>query len=811
MTIKRSSKPFHQVQKHKAQISNPKGKSKDGIERLIEIFNNRISKIVQHSLNRFMNTIKEHPDFKDEKIPFTSDDRTRAENATDDLEKIVFVLGAGTSKSAGLSMAKEIVEYCELALGKKLLTDEVALIRSNLNKNKKAEKIRLYSELSNNEIPYTFEEVLSVYQKVLGSEEAIQLLKEHFHISEENFPNKTLITLFNECLAHLAREHLVDFVVTFNFDELLEHSIKEDIGPNSYVNIMSPAEFKWADIHGLFDSSSRGYSNPEQRDAYRGCYRSKLWLLKPHGTISHENTLRHLIQQVWQFETEKENVLKRIFKNSHIVVVGYSLSAADLHRILITHALSGSIKGLYWINPSDMPGDLGVNLKNTIEKINPGSFFHIKSDADTFALKLFEKLYSENNFKMEEVKMSGLIPPFRHLIRAFVFQKENGLDCTFENRFILEMIIYAIRMKGWFSSRTANKCQQINHLVNCATHTQRDSIRKLPEKLKPFFISFPRKNRAERLFILRTHFLNNEKIGNVNKISKKKSGLIDLIPQCIPKEMGGCNPKKEIGNTYAWAEVAAKFCKKLQESQDVSPYPNYGDFATFNKILIIPNKAVLTALTKWLFEKDSNLYCVSETGEFIINRLTKRKEIKEIKKFSGIALGNYIDEWDAIQNELKKSMLFEELQKSQSFKEWAKNPKNSKKFKAIISIEDYSVLREKLKEFRDIDFTEVNDYFYLKDIEKSIDCIHKIKDYVKSKKIVRLSQTFRKRFHLTLWKDEKVNKVFGILFDRVDRQAGTTFNWIKLDLNDPHEYSQFQAFLNYIKGYKTPNKHEKKQ
>ncbi|HLP45903.1 MAG TPA: hypothetical protein VK469_08155, partial [Candidatus Kapabacteria bacterium] len=135
MTTKKASRPFYETQPLKT--FNPKDKSKDGIEKLIEIFDNRVSKMVQHSLKRFMTTYQEHPAFNEEEIPFIHADIKRAEKATDDLEKIVFVLGAGTSKTAGLPMASEIIKYCELALGEKLLTDEVELIRqSNSNKNK---------------------------------------------------------------------------------------------------------------------------------------------------------------------------------------------------------------------------------------------------------------------------------------------------------------------------------------------------------------------------------------------------------------------------------------------------------------------------------------------------------------------------------------------------------------------------------------------------------------------------------------------------------------------------------------------------
>lgn len=410
--------------------------SSRGIKELIEIFKRRIRNIAGRSLKRFWELYREHPGFENDDVPFLKDDLKRAKASTKDLDKVVFLLGAGTSISAGLPLAKKIVDHCEIALDKEKLKNEVQAFREKQQAEKeKEDKARWFSETRQKE-EYTFEEVLSAYQRIFGAQEAVQLLKENYFVKESDSPKKTLINLFNECLAHLAREHLVDFIVTFNFDELLEHSLSEDIGPHSYVRVSSPATYKWAITHGLTDSKNQVYSDPNQRTTEMGCECAKVWLLKPHGTISHENTLRHLFEQVWKFETEKEDCLKRVFKNSYVVVVGYSLSAADLHRILITHALSGSIKGIFWVNTGEMREGLGENLKKVMKEIvGEDSFFHIQMDADAFALELFKQLYSDRNLK--EFKDYGLLPPFRHFLRAFVFQKgEGGVICTFVNRFL---------------------------------------------------------------------------------------------------------------------------------------------------------------------------------------------------------------------------------------------------------------------------------------------------------------------------------------------------------------------------------------
>jgi len=745
--------------------NNDSNESSRGIKELIKIFKRRIHNIGDRSLKRFKELYQEHPGFKKDDLPFLDKDIDRTEAPTKNLDKIVFLLGAGTSISAGLPLAKQIVKHCEIALGKDLLVEVIHAIRKKQAEKEKEEKEKEDSVLGLRETvqkeEYTFEEVLSAYQRILGAQEAVQLLKENYLVKESDYPQKTLITLFNECLAHLAREHLVDFIVTFNFDELLEHSLKEDIGPHSYISVSSPARFKWAITHGLTDSKSQVYSDPDQRTTEMGCECAKVWLIKPHGTISHENTLRHLIEQVWKFEDEKGECLKRVFKDSYIVVVGYALSAADLHRILLTHALSGSIKGLFWVNPGAIPEGLGENLKKVMEKIvGKNSFFHIKKDADSFAMELFKELYSDGN--LEDFKDYGLLPPFRHFLRAFVFQKgEEGekVKCTFVNRFIAELINHCIRMKGWFSSRTIDKCHQINHLLDSATQTQRNKVCNLPAQLEPFFKSITRKNRAERLFILRKKFDDSKTSGIEDK-------FIKMIEQCIPSNFTGIDinfdPKIE---NIAWAKQASKMASKLEGHQDVSPYQYHTEIATFKNLLIIPNKPVLKALTDWLFDQKGNLYTVSECCA-LINNLND----SDIEKFSKIGYGDYKDEEREILKKLKDENL------------------------GNLYLDDIKVIVENINK-----------------IEKKIEDMKEKFGKTSPKIELYPIPTHKKRFHFSFWHDEKNKRVFGIIFNRIDRQAGTTFNWIKLNVDDEADQIEKSQFDAYTKGYLKKPKEERQK
>ncbi len=726
-----------------------KKKKSNGIDDLIEIMKGRVKNIAHRSLQRFEQSYRKHPGMKDSPLPFLAQNIKEAEQAPEELDKIVYILGAGTSKSAGVLLASEIITHCEKATGRSKLEKVVKYIRKqmfdkqkNFLKKNESEKADLL-ECPKGGKNYSFEEVLTAYKTIFSEEELIQFMQNQFLVKESDFPQKTLITLFNECLAHLSREQLVDFIVTFNFDELLEHSLDEDIGPQSYVKITSPARFQWAETHGLIDSPAHLYANPDQRATESGCEIAKPWLLKPHGTITQQNTLRHLIEHVWQFEGPTERVLNDVLKNSYLVIVGYSLSSEDLHKILINHAVSGSIKKIFLVDPVGLYSRRNISeLRNKLIKVMGESFIHIREDADGFALQLFKKLYSERY--SEDLEGYGLHIPYRHLLRAFIFQKSGqkaqnmNIPCTFKNRYIAELACHCIRMKGWFSSRTINKCHQINHLLDNATRKQKDTLYNQPELLAPFFQSFPRKNRAERIYILKRKFEEPQ------EVDIHDGTFREMLHMCVPKSMKHENKGKNSFFHSDWGEEAERMGEKLQTSKVVSLYSIEEDIATFRKVLIIPNKPTLDALSKWLQSKEKGLYVVSEAGAWLGNVL-----VENIEKFKGVALGDYIQEKKSLEEAIKEA----------------------------------KIQNEKM--------------LYLQEINRAAKRVKKIKAIPCNK--IHLIIPHRKRVHFTLWEDDENNKVSGIIYRRSDRQSGTTFYWIELSTEDTIEKMQFEALKYYMK------------
>ena len=724
--------------------------SHQSIENLVQVLWDRVDSMGNRSLRRFLDLYREHPGFREHPAPYLEKDLEAAHAATKPLEKIVFLLGAGASCSAGLPLAGEMIARVTKALGEDVLKRKVRESRRGVDGRRDG--------FMPTGSP-TFEEVMSAYHNVHGKDALIQLMREAYYVKADDFRGRTLITLFNECLAHLVRERMVDFIVTLNFDELLEQSLIEDIGPTAYVRIANSAMFQWAMTHGLREPAMHGYEHADQRSPRCGCELAKAWLLKPHGTISQENTLKNLIDDIWQFEPAIGNTLQRVFENATVVVVGYSLTAADLHKILLRNALSGSLHRLFWIDPASELLPSGKKLRDVMNKVRPGAFQHIPMDANEFACSLLEALYlcprkvkaagGSAGQVPDGVDSHGLLPPFRHFLRAIVFRK-GAVPCTFSNRFIVELIAYAVRLKGWFSSRTILRCHQVQHMLNGATVRDVISISQAPVLLKPFFWQHCRQGRAERLFFLLKTFPQS---GSAADLSRQ---VLPCLGRTTPAQ--GARRKASRKQVKGWvdraSDIARRLAQQLMSLRDVTPYSDHEEIATYRNALLIPNRTVLTALDRWLKSSSGTLLAVSETGRFLVNELDATRW--------HIALGDYRRDWQAIQKALREQNV--QIAKSGRAPE-----------------------RRKIEFFND-------------DLKYCKETVERSKKMVRDRKgRITLIPSHRKHYHFTLIKDKGV--VQGIMFRRLDRQAGTSFYWVRFEIGDEGDKAdglQFKALQDYL-------------
>lgn len=168
------------------------------------------------------------------------------------------------------------------------------------------EEIGLKQLLSNDKIRTKYNEKANHYQlknglNFLSFEERLFLLL-HFYTEDEVrntlqslFDLKTVPVFFYEYIAHLFKNRFIDAVINFNFDEVLDQALEEEIGPGQFSTIIS-------------DGDCRNY------ESYINDYRLKVPLyIKPHGTMSNIGSMRFTKEHYLEIPQGVESLIEELF------------------------------------------------------------------------------------------------------------------------------------------------------------------------------------------------------------------------------------------------------------------------------------------------------------------------------------------------------------------------------------------------------------------------------------------------------------------------------------------------------------------
>ncbi len=120
-----------------------------------------------------------------------------------------------------------------------------------------------------------------------------------------------------ELLAHLLKHRFLDAIISFNFDELLDQSLDDELGPNEYRRLVSDRDC----VSVLRD--------PDAAD-YLPLY------IKLHGTATEPESLRFTRDAYYRLPQELMEVVEDLLKSQYcaVVNVGSAMTGFDLHRLL---------------------------------------------------------------------------------------------------------------------------------------------------------------------------------------------------------------------------------------------------------------------------------------------------------------------------------------------------------------------------------------------------------------------------------------------------------------------------------------------
>lgn len=365
-----------------------------------------------------------------------------AEEITKPGSNVVFIIGAGASASAKIPTASQLKEQL-FQLGVKEDLDAIIKQKEPTLNVQKASLEMLFSAYRD----YTHDED-AVYKFLL-----MFLLK--YDISRPGDVNNKIKTpLAYEILAHLISHGLIKYIISMNFDELLERALDDEVGIDNYEKVIGRPDFK-----RLLDIKLLG--------------KLPHIIFKPHGTISLSATLKPTWESVTVLDPYEKKVFDEILQDSWVIFVGYSFSDRDMQRLFLALAAEQKIKKVCVV-------DGNPELKNNNEKISAllnltkGSFIQMKSDY--FFRKLAKAIFEPKQFYKEELKNNNKFEinvktindngkfyqnVYRHRIRDILF--ECGIPTSLEYQFLIELIIYGIKARGKFKGKVLTNCGRIRH------------------------------------------------------------------------------------------------------------------------------------------------------------------------------------------------------------------------------------------------------------------------------------------------------------------------------------------------------------
>jgi hypothetical protein len=107
-------------------------------------------------------------------------------------------------------------------------------------------------------------------------------------------------SLSTETLGHMMKHGFVDAIISCNFDELLEQTLDDEVGPDGYIRIVHDGE--WGRKQRI-----------DGRDRYRF---SRPLLIKPHGTASEPTSLRFTRELYFELPPDMARLLNTLISGA---------------------------------------------------------------------------------------------------------------------------------------------------------------------------------------------------------------------------------------------------------------------------------------------------------------------------------------------------------------------------------------------------------------------------------------------------------------------------------------------------------------
>jgi hypothetical protein len=311
----------------------------------------------------------------------------------------ILVVGAGTSTAAFGPEAFPPAKAATCELNRRLETDETLGLRPNwINARIDEEKDRLRVAYGYTDANDDFETNLAILSNVYSPTIIARKLAEMYR--ERYWPHLTF-----ELIGHMLKHRFIDVVINFNFDELLNQAIDEELGQSDKHYVVSDGD--------CLDLGSVMVGNRLKVPIH----------IKPHGTAGHQSTLRFTKEHYFTLPEPMRLFLQKIIDGyvsddstakpyaTNIISVGFGMRSLDLNQILRLavkpeHSISMfhvNTGGWFADNVADLPHRTGISNHELIDVDHFGTLHNTLRSLVTAVGTQFQAPYTPRGIARHEI------------------------------------------------------------------------------------------------------------------------------------------------------------------------------------------------------------------------------------------------------------------------------------------------------------------------------------------------------------------------------------------------------------------------
>ncbi len=497
--------------------------------------------------------------------------------------RVVVVVGAGASMAAcGLQSGIAAAE----AIQKKLRVNP-SLVKNELDRLRRVYKLD----------PANFETRLLALSK-FNPRELVRYLQEEF--DHRYYPSLTY-----EILSHLMKHRFVDAIVNFNFDELLDQALDDELGEGGYYGIVSDGECP-DDLADIMDDSLVRFRLP--------------LYIKPHGTAGSRSTMRFTGEDYFLLPSEMQRVLEKLFSDLpvRLIVIGFAMQSFEFNEIITRKEFTRRRQSeLYVINKEPLvSGDV------TLQSLGMSRYFFRVTKRETLDTWL-ERIWSSTTKQFPSGRQPRMVA--RHKLICDLFSRKN-LDPNpkrisyLRSRMLVEIALEIAKAKGFVNlpQMARSRAGKYFRLLRAAYPRERRTLFEFCE-----FLGLTRWMHSHSREAMR---LRGGKSGALRRLIIEET---EFETQCLPLLLKALEKKHK---SIRRARKKFKYTMlQMYKNDEMEIYSTREStyHVMFKSPTVLPTLTALKHRTRQLVRKRwDKMFCVAETGEWLFKDRDVRETIR---------------------------------------------------------------------------------------------------------------------------------------------------------------------------------------